>query len=57
MQDDNFDYEIEDQGDLEFYNDVQRLNVEKQCARCGRTVMILPHYDICGSCADNPFPE
>ena len=53
--DDNFGhYDMSDSPEetVAFYNDVQRRNVEKTCVCCGRRVMILPHYDKCGSCAD-----
>lgn len=50
--DDNFGHwDIEDEEDLEFYRRLQETNVEKECAGCGRTVRIQPHYDVCDSCA------
>ena len=52
--DDNFGWwNIESIEDLDFYHDVQRQSVEKRCRRCDRLVRILPHYDICGTCADH----
>ena len=51
--DDNFgQYDIRDEEDIEFYFKIQKTNVEKECNRCGRLVMIQPHYAICNSCAD-----
>lgn len=51
--DDNFGhYEIEDETDIEFYQQNQRNSVQKKCAGCGRLVRILPHYAYCNSCAD-----
>lgn len=50
--DENFGhYEIRDEGDVEFYREVQRRSVEKQCAGCGRTVRLMPQYGYCDSCA------
>lgn len=51
--DDNFGHwNMDDDDDLEFYNQVQRQSVSKKCEGCGRTVRILPHYAYCNSCAD-----
>ena len=51
--DDNFGaYEIRNQDDIDFYHQMQAENVEKECADCGRTVMLRPDYAICNSCAD-----
>ena len=54
MHDDNFGHwsDTQDPEVRSFYRRVQRTNVTKQCAQCGRTVRIQPHYDICNSCAD-----
>ena len=50
--DDNFgDYDIRDEGDVEFYRDVQRRSVLKKCRGCGRNVRILPNYTYCDGCA------
>lgn len=50
--DDNFGhYDIESQEDIEFYRDVQRRSVEKECKGCYRTVSILPEYAYCNDCA------
>ena len=43
---------MEDEEMVDFYFQVQRTNVEKVCRCCGRTVMLRPEYDLCGSCAD-----
>ena len=51
--DDNFGtWRIEDEEDVEFYHRIQKSNVEKTCAGCGRKVKIQPHYAYCNSCAD-----
>ena len=51
--DDNFGhYNIEDDDDLEFYEQMQRESVEKKCKGCGRTVRIRPQYAYCNSCAE-----
>lgn len=51
--DDNFGCwdDMDDPDMREFYEHVQRTNVEKVCVGCGRTVRIQPHYDVCDSCA------
>lgn len=50
--DDNFGtYEIEDEGDVEFYNQVQAESVTKTCEGCGRKVKLRPDYAYCNSCA------
>lgn len=50
--DDNFGwYEIEGEEDVEFYQQMQATNVEKQCQGCGRMVRIQPDYAYCNSCA------
>jgi len=52
--DDNFgEWEDTDDPDVvEFYEQVQRESVEKECADCGRVVMLRPQYGICNSCAE-----
>jgi hypothetical protein len=35
-----------------FYQYVQRNSVEKECADCGQTVRLMPHYAVCNDCAD-----
>ena len=51
--DDNFGHwDMEDEDDRRFYDDVQRRSVEKKCVCCGRMVSILPQYDKCNACAD-----
>lgn len=51
--DDNFGHweDMDDPDMREFYDRVQRTNVEKECKKCGRLVMLQPHYAICDSCA------
>ena len=50
--DENFGtYEIRDEEDVEFYREMQRTSVEKQCQGCGRWVRIQPHYAYCNACA------
>ena len=51
--DDNFGhYDIEDESDVEFYQDVQRRSVLKKCEGCGNKVRLLPDYGYCNSCAE-----
>jgi rRNA maturation endonuclease Nob1 len=51
--DDNYGwYEIDSQDDIDFYHQVQRESVEKECHGCGRTVMLRPDYGYCNTCAD-----
>lgn len=51
--DDNFGcYDIRDEDDLDFYNQVQRESVKKYCRGCGRAVRLRPDYAICNSCAE-----
>lgn len=51
--DDNFGvWDIEDEDDLEFYNQVQAESVRKKCHGCGRVVKLRPHYAYCNTCAD-----
>lgn len=50
--DDNFGWwDIEDEDDVEAYHRMQKTNVEKKCAGCGRMVRIQPHYAYCDPCA------
>jgi hypothetical protein len=52
MYDDNFGHwDIRDEDDVDFYRHVQDNSVEKECVGCGRTVNIMPQYDVCDSCA------
>ena len=51
--DDNFgDWDMEDEGSLEFYRQVQNESVEKTCSICGNTVRLRPQYDKCNTCMD-----
>ena len=51
--DDNFgQWDMQDAEDRNFYRQVQRRSIVKQCQGCGRQVKILPHYAYCNSCAD-----
>jgi hypothetical protein len=51
--DDNFGHwEMEDSEDIDFYNQVQKESVEKECKGCGETVRIRPQYAYCNRCAD-----
>lgn len=36
----------------DFYDEVQRDSIEKECKGCGRTVKIRRQYAYCNSCAD-----
>lgn len=50
--DDNFGhYDIEDEEDLAFYDQVQAESVEKVCEGCCRTVKLRPDYAYCNTCA------
>jgi len=50
--DDNFGaWEDMDDPDMrEFYRQVQRESVTKECSVCGRVVRLRPDYDKCDSC-------
>ena len=52
--DDNFGHwdDMDDPDMRNFYHQVQRENVEKECVDCGRIVRIRPDYECCNSCAD-----
>ncbi|MGE3487284.1 MAG: hypothetical protein AB7L09_21410 [Nitrospira sp.] len=51
--DDNFGhYDIEDEGDVEFYNHMQSVSVRKKCAGCGHMVKIHPDYAYCNGCVE-----
>jgi ferric iron reductase protein FhuF len=51
--DDNFGtYDIQDEGDVEFYRDVQQRSRLKRCKGCGRKVRLLPHYAYCNDCTE-----
>lgn len=47
---DDEDFHTDEAADFRRY--VQRNSVEKECVGCGRTVNILPQYDVCSPCAD-----
>jgi hypothetical protein len=51
--DDNFGHwdDMDDPDMVDFYHQVQRENVEKECKGCGRMVMLRPDYAICNACA------
>jgi hypothetical protein len=42
--------EVECEEDLEWYNHVQSMSVEKTCKVCKKKVMLLPKYVTCDSC-------
>lgn len=51
--DDNFGhYDIDSDDDIEFYFQVQRESIMKECHGCGRQVKLRPEYAYCNSCAD-----
>jgi hypothetical protein len=52
--DDNYGYweDMDDPDMVDFYHQVQRESVEKECQSCGRRVRLRPDYAICSSCAD-----
>ncbi len=52
--DDNFGHweDMDDPDVREFYDQVQKESVWKDCERCGRRVKLRPSYSICNSCAD-----
>ena len=52
--DDNFGHwqDMDDPDVREFYDQVQKESVWKNCTRCGRRVKLRPSYAICNSCAD-----
>ena len=61
--DDNFGvYSIEDEDGLNFYHEVQRESVWKNCNACNRRVKLRPDYGICNACAEtlerggDPYP-
>ena len=51
--DDNFGCwdNMDDPENVEFYEHVQRVSVEKACQGCGQQVKIMPQYAYCDSCA------
>ena len=51
--DDNFGAweDMDEPENREFYHQVQKTNVWKKCAGCGKRVKIQPHYAYCNSCA------
>ena len=52
--DDNFGnwHDTDDADTLDFYNEVQKRSVYKQCRQCDRRVKILPDYSLCNDCAE-----
>lgn len=44
--------DMDEEGMVEFYHQVQRESVQKVCKQCGETVRIRRQYAICNSCAD-----
>jgi hypothetical protein len=52
--DDNFGAwdDMDEPGMEDFYFQVQRESVLKECEDCGRMVKIHPDYACCNSCAD-----
>lgn len=52
--DDNFGHweDMDDPDMRDFYDQVQRESVWKECEKCGREVKLRPGYAICNSCAD-----
>jgi hypothetical protein len=52
--DDNFGewQNMEEEGMVEFYHQVQKDSVLKKCQQCGEQVRIRRSYVICSRCAD-----
>lgn len=51
--DDNFgQWDMSSSEDRKFYRTAQRRSVHKVCVDCGRTVRIMPQYEVCSPCAD-----
>jgi hypothetical protein len=51
--DDNFgEWDMSDEGSVEFYHQVQRASIRKTCKGCGKVVKIMPQYAYCDRCAD-----
>lgn len=51
--DENFGhYEIRDEGDVDFYHEVQKRSRWTTCHGCERRVKLMPGYGYCNSCAD-----
>lgn len=51
--DDNFGvWDIKSEEDIEFYNQVQKESVLKNCVICGQAVKLRPQYDKCNSCTE-----
>jgi len=50
--DDNFGHweNMDDEDMQDFYRQVQRESVYKNCVVCGRRVKLMPSYDKCDSC-------
>jgi hypothetical protein len=50
--DDNFGHwDINSEEDVEFYHQVQRESVVKECQGCHRQVKLRPDYAYCDNCA------
>ncbi len=50
--DDNFGHwEMRDEDDVAFYNQVQAESIWKRCTGCGGLFKLRPQYGICNSCA------
>jgi hypothetical protein len=51
--DDNFGHwDMEDEGDREFYRQVQAESVWKTCDMCDERVKLRPQYGTCNSCCE-----
>lgn len=52
--DDNYGHwnNMDEEGMVEFYHQVQKDSVWKNCKQCGEKVKIRRNYSICNSCAD-----
>jgi hypothetical protein len=52
--DDNFGHwdDMDDPDMQDFYRQVQKESVWKECQKCGRRVKLRPEYGICNTCAD-----
>ena len=52
--DDNFgQYDIRDDDDIAFYNQVQAESVLTRCSLCHVEYMLRPQYNICNNCASS----
>ena len=51
--DQNFgEWDMSEEGMVDFFCEVQATNVEKECEGCGNIVKIQSHYAYCNDCAD-----